>query len=85
MTIRHYLIGYSKDGRPRVELEVPCAQMAKVRQLLSLYPDDPDALDPYELLPWQVRRIAELAGNHAAEDDAEYFLQAFQEDTVPAH
>ena len=81
MTTQHYLIGYGKaDGSPRIDIPVPAERMATVRKLLSLYPDDPDALDPYELLPWQAGEIAKLVGGQVRADAYDFFLQAFDED-----
>ena len=80
MTIRHYLIGYSKtDGNQQVEIAIPSGQMAAVKKLLSLYPDDPDMLDPHELQPGQAKEIAELAGSRLSDDPQDYFLQAFEQ------
>ena len=95
MTVQHYLIGYDKaDGSPRVEIAVPADRMEKVRKLIPLYPDDPDAFDPYELLAWQAREIASMAGIQIAGTRLDFFLQAFDgpepasagaRDGVPAH
>ena len=80
MTILHYLIGYSKsDGSLVTEVIIPHSEMAVVRRWISLYPDDPHAFDPYELMPWQARQIAELAGEHITGTVYDYFLQAFDE------
>ncbi len=84
MTIRHYLIGYDKaDGNPRIEIAVPADRMDAVRRMLPLCSDDPDALDPYELSPGDVRHIASWAGRDVNERAYDFFLQAF-EDAVPA-
>jgi hypothetical protein len=81
MTIRHYLIGYGKDQTgPEIEYLIPEDQMAEVKKHLPLYPDDPDALDPYELLPWQVKTIAQLAGHKVMRPQAhQFWLQAFDD------
>jgi hypothetical protein len=42
--------------------------MAAVKKLLSLYPDDPDVLDPHELQPGQAKEIAKLAGSRLGDD-----------------
>jgi hypothetical protein len=80
MTVRHYLVGYGKtDGNLRMEILVPAERMDEVKKLLSLYPDDPGAIDPYELYPWQARDIAKLAGGRVAGEEHDFFLQAFVE------
>ncbi len=74
-------MGYGKaDGSLQFELAVPLEKVAAVRRMLPLYNDDPDALDPYELLPWQAREIAELAGKPIRADLYEFFLQAFEDE-----
>ena len=82
MTIRHYLIGYGKDNTgPEIMYSIPEDKMAEVKKHLSLYPDDPDALDPYELLSWQVTAIAQLAGYTVMKPRGphQFWLQAFDD------
>jgi hypothetical protein len=80
MTVRHYLIGYGKDhAGPEIEYVIPEDQMAEVKKLLSLYPDDADALDPYELYAWQATRIAALAGKTVNSARHHFWLQAFDD------
>lgn len=78
--VRRYLIGYGKgNAGPKIEYVIPEDRMAAVKELLSLYPDDPDALDPYDLSEWQVTRIAGLAGHTLTAPCAHHFwLQAFE-------
>lgn len=80
MTIRHYLIGYHKShGTVATEVLIPADRVKEAKRLLALYPDDPEALDPYELLFWQAREIAKFAGKQITGEAYDYFLQAFDE------
>lgn len=84
MTVRHYLIGYGKGDEPEIQHIIPQDRLLEVKRLLALYPDDPDALDPYELLAWQAKQIAALAGKTVNTSDYHFFLQAFTEPDAAA-
>jgi hypothetical protein len=80
MSVRHYLLGFDKDGpQLRVEFPIRLDQVEAVKRAIVLYPDDPDAVDPYELAPAQAERIGAIIGRKISGDAYAFFLQAFDE------
>ena len=58
MKAHHYLIGYDKrTSEPEVEFLVHPEQLAAVKREVNLYPDDPEAIEPYPLVSLQAERI----------------------------
>lgn len=84
MNTRHYLVGYDKrEPQPvRVEFPILPEQMAAVTRLVSLYEDDPEALEPYLLAPAQAEAIASAIGRQIDGEAYAFALQAYAEQDV---
>jgi hypothetical protein len=72
----HWVAGYDKETELlAVERDILTEQVARVREIARVGPDDPDATGSYPLDRHQVKRIARLLGAKFNTDRYDFFLE----------
>jgi hypothetical protein len=74
----HRLTGY--DRRTELlasECDIPIEDIARVREIARVGPDDPDVIGSYLLDRQQAERIARLLGAEIDADRYDFFLEPF--------
>lgn len=80
MIPHHYLLGFGKDDEElKVEFPIQEDRLDAVKSILTLYPDDPEALDPYVLSPRQAEMVAKITGRSIEGGAYNFFMQTYDD------
>ena len=85
MTVKYHLCGF--DRRTEflgVDIDIPPAMLAAVRELLPEAADDPEFIDPHAITDSQAIRVAEVLGVSVDLDRFEYFIESDEDWRVVA-
>ena len=85
MTVKYHLCGFDRrTDFLGVDIEIPPAMLAAVRELLPEAADDPEFIDPHAITDSQAIRVAEVLGVSVDLERFEYFIESDEDWRVVA-